>query len=267
MPKLKFALNHMVAPNLDVDDFLNLATALGIEAIELRNDLGQGQIAGGLSTEVIREKLQRCGLKLISINALQRFNDWNKERQEQAAELINYSKAAGAKALVLVPANDGSTISLDELTQSLNHLGPMLREAGVVGLVEPLGFEKCTLRAKSMALEAIKVSRHSEQFKMVHDTFHHHVAGGGALYAANTGLVHLSGVTDQTVAIGDLLDAHRVLVDDKDTLSNLAQIKALLDGGYDGYFSFEPFASEVHQSSDIAADLKATIAYIENAIV
>jgi 2-keto-myo-inositol isomerase len=266
MTTLKFALNHMTSPSHSVDGFLDLAQSLNIAAVELRNDLRSGLIADGLSSKLLSRKLADRGLELLSINALQRFNDWNGTREEQAKELIDYAGEAGAKALVLVPANDGSTISLERLTQSLNALGPLLRSAGLIGLVEPLGFEKCTLRYKAVALQAITASAFAAQFKLVHDTFHHFVAGETELFAQKTGLVHLSGVTDRNVDVGALLDDHRVLVDDNDSIDNVAQIKALIAGGYDGYFSFEPFSNAVHQSADIARDVKATIAYLEGAL-
>ena len=61
-----------------------------------------------------------------------------------------------------------------------------------------------------------------------------------------TGLVHISGVTDAAVSVPDMRDPHRVLVDRDDRLGNIAQIRALLAGGYAGPFSFEPFAPAVH---------------------
>ncbi len=35
--KIKFALNHMVAPQLDLPAFLALTRQLGLDAVELRN--------------------------------------------------------------------------------------------------------------------------------------------------------------------------------------------------------------------------------------
>jgi 2-keto-myo-inositol isomerase len=266
MKKLKFALNHMVAPSIDVDNFLNLAVSLGVDAVELRNDLASGLIADGISPHIIRHKLEERGLTLISVNALQRFNDWNETRDHEARELIDFASEAAAKALVLVPANDGSSISIEQLIASLNQLAPLLKEADLIGFVEPLGFEQCTLRSKQVAREAIRRSDNPTQFKLVHDTFHHFVAGEPEIFARDTGLVHLSGVGDPSVPVAKLLDAHRVLIDGDDQLGNIEQIKTLIAGGYDGYFSFEPFASSVHQSSNIKTDIKATISLIENAL-
>ena len=44
---LRFALNRMVAPNLSLPDFIQLAVALKCDAIEIRNDLKDRQIEYG----------------------------------------------------------------------------------------------------------------------------------------------------------------------------------------------------------------------------
>ena len=71
------------------------------------------------------------------------------------------------------------------------------------------------------------------------------VAGEPEKFPEFTGLVHISGVTDTKVAVRDMRDPHRVLVDPADRLDNIAQIRALARGGYTGPFSFEPFAAEI----------------------
>ena len=78
--------------------------------------------------------------------------------------------------------------------------------------------------------------------------------------------MHISGVTDPTVAVKDMLDSHRVLVDASDRLENIAQIRALLAAGYEGPFSFEPFATEVHELPDPEAALRASIGFVTGAI-
>ena len=84
-----------------------------------------------------------------------------------------------------------------------------------------------------------------DTFRLVHDTFHHHLAGERELFPARTGLVHISGVTDPRLEVAGMRDEHRGLVTREDRIGNLAQIRALLAGGYGGHFSFEPFSAEV----------------------
>jgi 2-keto-myo-inositol isomerase len=59
-----------------------------------------------------------------------------------------------------------------------------------------------------------------------------------------------------------MLDPHRVLVDGRDRLENVRQIRELLARGFDGPFSFEPFAPEVHELADPEAALRASIDYV-----
>jgi 2-keto-myo-inositol isomerase len=54
-----------------------------------------------------------------------------------------------------------------------------------------------------------------------------------------------------------------VLVDGADRLGNLPQIRALLAAGFDGPYSFEPFAPEVHDLADPAAALGESIDYLQ----
>jgi len=199
-------------------------------------------------------------LNIVSINALQRFNQWNVDRAAEAAVLADYARDCGAAALVLVPLNDGSAREDGKrqanLHDALHKLSPILSERGLTGLVEPLGFESCSLRSKREAVEAIDSV--GGPFRLVHDTFHHHLAGEADLFADLTGLVHISGVTDLQVSVSEMRDPHRVLVDRDDRLDNIGQIKALRRAGYDGPFSFEPFAPEIGRDPNLAKALRAS---------
>ena len=79
---------------------------------------------------------------------------------------------------------------------ALKALKPMLEDHGLIGMVEPLGFEICALRYKAEAVEAIEAIGGKGRFKLVHDTFHHTLAHGGPLFPDHTGIVHISGVVD-----------------------------------------------------------------------
>lgn len=270
MANLTFALNHMVAPALKLGDFIAAAQALGVDKIEIRNDLEGNAILDGTTPAAIAEQTAKAGIDIISINALQRFNEWTPEREREARELIDYAAACGAKALVLVPVNDGSGRADGERQQNvrraLEGLKPLLEAAGIIGLVEPLGFGICSLSSKREAAEAIADVGGKGRFKLVHDTFHHHLAGESELFPEITGLVHISGVEDPAVRVEDMLDAHRVMVGKSDRIDNVGQIRALRAAGYSGPFSFEPFAADVHASGDPVAMIGASIAHIEGAL-
>jgi len=53
-----------------------------------------------------------------------------------------------------------------------------------------------------------------------------------------------------------------VLVDDADRLENVSQIRKLVALGFDGPYSFEPFAPEVHDLADPEAALRASMAHV-----
>jgi 2-keto-myo-inositol isomerase len=265
---LSYAINHMVAPRRSFAELVALASALELDAVEIRNDLPSTAILDGTDATQIRDQAKAGGVRILSINALQRFNAWNAERAGEARALARYAQDCGAAMLVLCPVNDRSwrpaaSERLNGLRDALRGLAPILGDAGVIGLVEPLGFEESSLRLKSEAVEAIEDLGLDERFRIVHDTFHHYLAGEPHLLPDWTGLVHLSGVDDQGLPLRALRDAHRGLVGPDDRLGNIAQITALLAGGYDGRFSFEPFAASVHASDDISGALERSIHWLD----
>lgn len=267
----RFALNHMAAAQLDLAAFCELAAGLRLSAIEIRNDLPGRAILDGTPAETVRETAARHDLSILSINALQKFNRWSSEREAEAVALADYARAAGAAGLVLVPTNDGSGRGdgerQDSLRTALAALAPILSERGVAGLVEPLGFETSSLRSKREAAEAIAEVAPGAPFRLVHDTFHHHLAGEPELFAELTGLVHISGVENETLSPAEMRDEHRKLVDVKDRLGNAAQMRALMEGGYSGYFSFEPFASSIHGLPNPAAALAGSMDYLKREVL
>jgi 2-keto-myo-inositol isomerase len=92
------------------------------------------------------------------------------------------------------------------------------------------------------------------------------LAGESEIFPERTGLVHISGVEDRSLAHNDIRDQHRILVGEGDILGNVAQINALREGGYRGPFSFEPFASSVHDMTDVAGALRQSIALISGRV-
>ena len=266
-----FALNHTVAPKFTAADFMLLAHDLGIHQIEIRNDLKGVELETGLSPKQIGEKASALGLEIITINALQRFNDWNDTRASEAEALAVSAKACGAKALILCPVNDtawqpSAAEKTGKLETALSALKPILESQGITGLIEPLGFVECSLRSKREAVAAIDKIGGAKTFKLVHDTFHHHVAGEPELFAARTGLVHISGVEDKSVPTSKMRDPHRVLVNAADLIDNAGQMRALLAAGYSGLFSYEPFTEIGETAADIKAALKKSMHFVEGAL-
>ena len=257
---MRFAVNHITAPNLGFKDFFATACNLGLTEVEIRNDLPD--IVNTIPAADVKAAAQEAGVEIISINALYPFNVWSGDLPERAIALANYAAASGAKALVMCPLNDGTKVSFDDLVAALRAMKPILLERGLIGLVEPLGFPISSLRTKREALHAIDAADGDNVYKLVHDTFHHHLADETDFFPQRTGLVHISGVVDSTVEVNAMLDAHRVLVDGDDRLENIPQVKALIAAGYEGPYSFEPFAENVHALVDPEKAVRESMAYV-----
>jgi 2-keto-myo-inositol isomerase len=270
VPQMKFSLNHMVAPRLGHEAFFDLTRKLGLDDVEIRNDLTGVALADGTPASNVGAAAKERSLNVLTINALQRFNLWDDARAAEASAMVAQCAASGVQALVLCPVNDVSyTPSAadrrEALVKALNGLKPMLTAVGIRGFVEPLGFAECSLRYKEEAIEAIEAVGGADVFRVVHDTFHHHVAGETKIFPKMTGLVHISGVTDPT-ATGTMRDPHRVLVGADDQIGNIEQLRALRAGGYEGAASFEPFAASVHATPDIEAELRKSIAFVKTGL-
>jgi 2-keto-myo-inositol isomerase len=268
---LSFAINRMSVPRMPFADFAALVQSLGVNAIEKRNDLAAVEMDDGTPAETIGAMAKAHGLTIRSINALQRFEQFDATRAEEAAAMIHYAVGCGAEALVLCPTNSLRDARTPEqrhadLVHALKSLKPMLDAAGLIGLVEPLGFEECAVRRKSQAVRAIQEIGDTTTFRLVHDTFHHHLAGEDLFFPELTGLIHISGVEDTALSPNQMRDGHRVLVGAADRLANAAQIRRLLDAGYRGYASYEPFAEEIAAANDIEQRLRDSMGYLQQAV-
>ncbi len=99
----------------------------------------------------MRELCAVPGITVLSINALYPFDVWNDERRAQAIKLATYARECGAQGLVMCPLNEPGDTRNDAqraagLRTALSELAPILREYGILGFVEPLGFEESALR-------------------------------------------------------------------------------------------------------------------------
>lgn len=267
----QFSLNRMSAPRLGLAGFVALCQRLDIRAIELRNDLAGIEIADGTPAVEIRQACEAAGLAILSINALQRFEQFDATRLSEAVTLARHAAACGARALVLCPTNtplDTRTPAERhaDLAAALKQLKPILDDHGLLGFIETLGFEACALRRKSDAVRGIDDADGEGHFKLVHDTFHHHLAGEDRFFPERTGLVHISGVEDAVLEASDMRDCHRVLVGRDDRLGNVRQLAVLRAGGYRGHASFEPFADDIAQADDIEQRLGASMGYLREAL-
>jgi 2-keto-myo-inositol isomerase len=253
---------------------MDLAAELGCTGIELRNDLADKQLTDrpffdGEDPAAVGAYALGRGLRLLGLSEAYGFNDWSDSMQRKVATLIAQARQCGAESISLIPGNAGDhgndVDRARKLETALHAILPMLEEAGMVALIEPLGFVSSSLRRKSEAIAAIEAVGGTGRFKLVHDTFHHHLAAEKEFFAGHTGIVHISGVIDPQLSRDAMGDEHRLLVDASDRLGNVEQISRLLQLGYKGCFSFEAFSPEVHAYVDPANDLARSMAYIREA--
>ena len=220
---------------------------------------------GGTDPAVVKAAVAARGLRFLALAEVKMFNDWSSAKQAEAEALMKIAVACGAEAVSLIPRNDGVATdrkdSLKVTEVALRALLPMLKAHGLKAMVEPLGFAVCSLRYKDVLAEVIHEVGGVGTYFMVHDTFHHTLAGFGPIYPELTGIVHVSGVKD-AVYLDDMRDPHRVLVDADDVLGNVAQIRALKAAGFTGAITFEPFSPSVHAIADPAKALAASMEFI-----
>lgn len=272
---INFALNHMTAPRMSSRELIDLAARLGCIGVELRNDL----IDKGLTTREffdggkpssIGEYARSKGVRLLGLSEAYGFNRWSDTMRGKIKLLIAQAVDAGAESISLIPSNDGAKEAdekrLSDLRDALAHILPMLEEANLIALVEPLGFTTSSLRSKREAIGAIEAVGGKDRFRLVHDTFHHHIAGETEFFPAWTGIVHISGVVVSSLSPDEMQDGHRILVGEADRLRNAEQIKALNVIGYRGAYSYEPFATTVHADPNIEERLRESMTFVENAV-
>ena len=254
----KISLNRIIYPKLKLEDFFKFAQDLDLNKIELRNDLPGREIIDGYSHEQLKELSKKYGVEILTINALQKFNlaAILPETIQELKKLINLSLSIGCKAIVLCPNNNvndkrSSREIFEETVKALKSFGPLFQDSGMQGYLEPLGFEECSLRSIVTAMRAIQESDYPV-YKIVHDTFHHHLGPDTFETIENnydisyTGLVHISGV-ECNIPVEEYRDNHRVLVSGQDKLQSKEQIELLLKLGYAGNISFEPFSQKVQE--------------------
>ncbi len=277
MDMKRFSVNRIVSSSLGLADFYDLTASLGLGKVELRNDLGAIDPIDGMKPALARRIADDSGIRVISINALQKFNLASARTKvlRDLAALIELAVGIACPAIVLCPnneADDGRDAlrRSGETAEALASIGPAFEKAGLMGYVEPLGFSVSSLASLVLAQEAIVASGFS-CYRIVHDSFHHYIGPddsavlGKGYDLSHTGLVHVSGV-EADIPAPAMRDAHRVLVGPADRMRNKEQIALLERLGYSGDYSFEPFSDKVTKlgKADLAAALAQSLSYLRS---
>ena len=262
---LPIGLNHMTVPRASARKLLDVAETLGCVGVELRNDLGRPLFEGETAT-AFADAASEKNLRVLALAEVKAFNHEMADKSDAAQALMMTAAACGAQSVALIPKVVEGEVPRDEqraaLRVALKVLQPLCEEHGIAGLIEPLGFSNSSLRFKEDVVAVLDEMQRPLCFALVHDTFHHHLAGEQTFHAELTGIVHISGVVDPACPVDQMTDSHRVLVDANDRLDNIAQLRALQADGYVGPASFEAFAPEIHDMKDPTAAVAGSIAFI-----
>lgn len=264
IPNARFCINRKIAPSLTLPQFFKLVSRLGIHNVELRNDMPSGRVTDNLSGDEVKALARESGIRIVTINALYPFNQLNEEVLQRTRQLLSNAQAVSAESLVLCPLNDGTPISAADTVNALKTLAPLFAEAGIQGLVEPLGFSQSSLRSATQAQTLIQEA--GVPFRLLIDTFHHHLFEDAEqtfeqeIDIQQIGLVHLSGVTDPR-PVNQLTDEERIMLSADDHLRSKQQVERLEKMGYTGLYAFEPFSSVMNswQEADIAREIRDSI--------
>ncbi|HOV94900.1 MAG TPA: TIM barrel protein [Spirochaetales bacterium] len=271
----RLALNRIASPNYGLGEFFELAKELGFSKVELRNDIRGGAIIDGMPAKEADKLARENGISIITINALQKFN-LTAVREKNLGELrtmIELCKAIHCPAIVLCPNNDPKDtrtkeVRYKETVDALVAYGPIFKDAGMLGYVEPLGFGISSLASIVLAQNAIKESGFG-CYKVLIDTFHLFLGPddastfGTSYDVSMTGLIHVSGVEDD-IPPDQYLDCHRLLPGPRDNMKSKAVIEAALKKGYNGDISFEPFSDRVQNMSrkEFSDAMRASLKYL-----
>lgn len=277
--RIRFGLNRIISSSLNIRDFFQLANELELAWVELRNDLPGRKLLDYFTAQEIRYLAQRYHVRIYSINALQQFNNLAeiKKIKGELTLLLRVAQEIECKAIVLCPMNTGdddrgTEKQILDSVNALQEFMPLFRESGISGYIEPLGFGTSSLSSMLTTLEIIKEIRY-DGYKIVYDTFHHAIGPDDLEMLARdydvqfTGLVHVSSVTAD-IPSEQFRDEHRNLDFFADRLNSKKQIEFLMEHGYQGVISFEPFAEEVQKlgMSALKERINLAIDYLSNEV-
>ncbi|MDI2090514.1 TIM barrel protein [Commensalibacter oyaizuii] len=266
--KKRFCLNRKIAPMLDIPTFFKLVHEIGLNKVELRNDMPSGKVTDSLTHQQVKELANSYDIQIITINAIYPFNRYDDQVRNLTLSMLKEAQALDINAVILCPLNEGVSIPQDKIIYALQELGELFKQYGIAGLVEPLGFPESSLRSAFQAQELIKQA--NVPFKLVVDTFHQYLYPDSKqdmqkLDVNSIGLVHLSGVkADCTVQ--HLQDEQRVMLSQGEKLNSCEQVKILEAKGYQGIYAFEPFSSELNHwdYEDIKREVTQSIQMLQS---
>lgn len=257
-----FCINRKAAPGLDLKDFIRMVADLGIKYIELRNDItgkvDNSTILDDYQPEEIKALLDEKGIQVVDINAQGNMDSAAKldENITSLEEMIRIGRVLKVKNILFCPVRDENDLRTSEekhqgAVNNMRAYSKLLKENGMSGLLEPLGFMDSSLRTPWEAQEVIKDAG-IDNFKLVADNFHYYLANvtqadfNTKVDPQMVGLVHLSSVINHKKR-EDLGDADRIMLDENDIMHADDHARMFENSSYNGLYSFEPFSPELYK--------------------
>ncbi len=236
----RFCINRKIAPALSIEAFFRLVNRLGLNKVELRNDLPSRKSDRRSEPSAGAQLAARCHIEILTINAVYPFNRRSEEVRQLTESLLKEAQAIGAKSLVLCPLNDGSEVPASSSLGALRGLAPLFAFYGIHGLVEPLGFPQSSLRSAHQAQTLIHDAR--VPFKLLIITFHHHTRRRRTRFNPVEVARYRAGAPFRVDSrhASSTTDAERIMLT-KDRLGTYEQIRAEA-AAIRGCTLFEPFA-------------------------
>ncbi len=249
---MKFALNGATTLLGTLEQDIDAAVAHGYRGLEIWLPKLNAYLEHGTLAD-LRERLDRSGLQVLTINSLERFNFQDPSGHQRmlvdAERLCRLAKALGAETVVVVPApRPAGATDADVRTESIRSLRDLLRLAEQYGVnlgIEFLGFADCSINTLAGALEITRSVNHP-RLGVVVDTFHFYAGGSRTDDLASMRPGELSMLHINDCEPGD----RSTLTDDRRLYPGLGVIplgsilSAAKASGYSGYTSIEIFRPE-----------------------
>lgn len=261
---VRFAVNRSCLPHRPVSEFVTLAKEVGAQAVEFRNDLQRTDLYV-TTTDDIRTRLRKEGLEVAALVGLERFNDWNHEREREARQLAADAAALDARGIVLCPSEEGHNGLTDrELDRMLRHalvnLTPILNDHGLIGFIEPSGHPNSTLSRHLEAVEAVEEVADWKNFALCLDTFEFERGANDLVLPKRIGLVHVTGEEALPLFDPDTVQKDVATVSLTNRTDDKGLLNQLFEGGFSGDVSLELFNRRPEVVRDTAERLRRGVA-------
>lgn len=259
-----FCINRKSAPGLSLSDFLKLANDIGVKYVELRNDTigapDNKKIIDGMDPAEVKDLLQKYDITVLDINAQGNMDNGAmlEDNLKSLDEMIDIGKKIGVKKILFCPVRDANDWRQenDVFAQAVKNIrvySKHLSDAGMAGMLEPLGFTDSSIQTPWQAQDIIAESG-VDNFKLVADLFHYYLANvqlsdfNSKVDPEMIGLVHLSSVMvhKRRDQMGDQ-DRYLIHDDTEDVMKTVDMAQWIKNSSYKGLYSFEPFSDDLQK--------------------